>query len=158
MSNKYYREEIYRPRPKFGNTRPNKIFKIVNEDGETAPRSIIERSRKNNIIYPIKKEEDRRPRLKKARGGDVMPKRNKKNFRPTKSGAGMTRAGVAAYRRKYPGSKLKTAVTGKVKPGSKAANRRKSYCARSAGQMKQFPKAAKDPNSRLRQARRRWKC
>ena len=39
-----------------------------------------------------------------------------------------------------------------------AAKRRKSYCARSAGQMRQFPKAAKDPNSRLRQARRRWKC
>jgi hypothetical protein len=97
-------------------------------------------------------------RLEKARGGDVMPKRNKKNFRPTKSGAGMTRAGVAAYRRKNPGSKLKTAVTGKVKKGSKAANRRKSYCARSAGQMKKFPKAAKDPNSRLRQARKRWKC
>ena len=51
-----------------------------------------------------------------------------------------------------------TAVTGKVKPGSKAAKRRKSFCARSAGQMKKFPKAAKDPNSRLRQARRRWKC
>ena len=38
--------------------------------------------------------------VKMARGGDVMPKRNKKNFRPTKSGAGMTRAGVASYRRK----------------------------------------------------------
>jgi hypothetical protein len=33
-----------------------------------------------------------------------------------------------------------------------------SFCARSAGQMKQFPKAAKDPNSRLRQARKRWRC
>ena len=89
---------------------------------------------------------------------DNMPARNKKNFRPTKSGAGMTEAGVMAYRRKNPGSKLKTAVTGKVKKGSKAANRRKSYCARSAGQMKKFPSAAKDPNSRLRQARKRWKC
>ena len=89
---------------------------------------------------------------------DKMPARNKKNFRPTKKGAGMTKAGVAAYRRANPGSKLKTAVTGKVKPGSKAAKRRKSFCARSAGQMKKFPKAAKDPNSRLRQARRRWKC
>jgi len=79
------------------------------------------------------------------------------NF-PTEKGAGMTRAGVAAYRRANPGSKLKTAVTGKVKPGSKAAKRRKSFCARSLGQMKKFPKAAKDPNSRLRQARRRWKC
>ena len=51
---------------------------------------------------------------KKKKG--EMPKRNKKNFRPTKSGAGMTKAGVAAYRRKNPGSKLQTAVTGKVKP------------------------------------------
>jgi len=89
---------------------------------------------------------------------DKMPARNKKNFRSTKSGAGMTRAGVAAYRRANPGSNLRTSGTGKVKPGSKAANRRKSYCARSAGQMKKFPKAAADPNSRLRQARRRWKC
>lgn len=79
--------------------------------------------------------------------------------RPTKSGAGMTAKGVAKYRRQNPGSKLKTAVTAKkVKPGSKDAKRRKSFCARSAGQMKKFPKAAKDPNSRLRQARRRWRC
>ncbi|BCU96386.1 MAG: hypothetical protein CM15mV12_1450 [uncultured marine virus] len=81
--------------------------------------------------------------------------------RPTKAGAGMTQKGVEAYRRRNPGSKLKTAVTtkpSKLKKGSKAANRRKSYCARSAGQMKKFPKAAKDPNSRLRQARRRWNC
>ena len=55
--------------------------------------------------------------------------------RPTKSGAGMTAKGVAKYRRNNPGSKLQTAVTEK-KP----------------------PKAAKDPNSRLRQARRRWRC
>ena len=80
------------------------------------------------------------------------------NFRPTKKGAGMTQKGVKAYRAKNPGSKLKTAVTGKVKPGSTAAKRRKSFCARSAGQMKQFPKAANNPNSRLRQARKRWKC
>ncbi len=84
--------------------------------------------------------------------------RTKKNYRSTKSGAGMTKAGVAAHKRANPGSKLKTAVTGTVKKGSTAAKRRKSYCARSAGQMKQFPKAAKDPNSRLRQARKRWKC
>ena len=78
--------------------------------------------------------------------------------RPTKSGAGLTAKGVAKYRRQNPGSKLKTAVT-ESKPRTKArAARRKSYCARSAGQMKKFPKAAKNPNSRLRQARKRWKC
>ena len=43
----------------------------------------------------------------------TMPKRNKKNFRPTKSGAGMTKAGVKKYRAMNPGSKLKTAVTTK---------------------------------------------
>ena len=92
------------------------------------------------------------------RGQDVQPPKTKKYFRKTASGAGMTKAGVARYRRENPGSKLKTAVTGKVKAGSKAAKRRKSFCARSAGQMTKFPKAAADPNSRLRQARRRWKC
>ncbi len=76
--------------------------------------------------------------------------------RSTKSGAGMTAKGVAKYNRRT-GGNLKTAVTEKD-PKGKRAKRRKSYCARSAGQMKKFPKAAKDPNSRLRQARRRWRC
>ena len=81
------------------------------------------------------------------------------NYRKTKSGAGMTAKGVAAYRRANPGSKLKTAVTGKVKKGSAAAKRRKSYCARSAGQLRNSSaKTRNDPNSRIRQARRRWKC
>ena len=81
------------------------------------------------------------------------------NYRKTRSGAGMTRKGVAAYRRANPGSKLRTAVTGKVKAGSKAAKRRKSYCARSLGQLKRSSaKTRNDPNSRIRQARRRWKC
>jgi len=90
-------------------------------------------------------------------GKKIDEKDSKGHFRPTEKGAGMTQKGVDAYNRKT-GGNLKTAVTGKVKPGSKAAGRRKSYCARSAGQMKQFPKAAANPNSRLRQARRRWKC
>ncbi len=81
------------------------------------------------------------------------------NYRPTKKGAGMTRAGVKAYRKANPGSKLKTAVTGKVKKGSAAAKRRKSFCARSLGQLKRSSaKARTNPTSRIRQARRRWKC
>ena len=79
------------------------------------------------------------------------------NFRSTKSGAGMTKKGVAAFRRANPGSKLQTAVT-EDSPSPDRAKRRRSFCARSAGQMKMYPKAAKDPNSRIRQARRRWKC
>tara|TARA_R100000935_G_C2838261_1_gene169447 strand:- start:3013 stop:3312 length:300 start_codon:yes stop_codon:yes gene_type:complete len=81
------------------------------------------------------------------------------NYRSTKSGAGMTEKGVKAYRKANPGSKLKTAVTGKVKKGSAAAKRRKSYCARSLGQLKKSSaKTKNDPNSRIRQARRRWRC
>jgi hypothetical protein len=77
--------------------------------------------------------------------------------RPTKKGAGLTAKGVAKYRRQNPGSKLQTAVT-EANPTGKRAKRRKSFCARSEGQMKKFPSAAKDPNSRLRQARKRWRC
>jgi len=100
----------------------------------------------------------------------IMPRKKQKairrttrgkgaNYRPTKSGAGMTAKGVRAHRKANPGSKLKTAVTGKVKKGSKAAGRRKSYCARSAGQKaKSSAKTRNDPNSRINQARRRWKC
>ena len=74
----------------------------------------------------------------------------------------MTAKGVAKYRKDNPGSKLKTAVTtppSKLKKGSKAAKRRKSYCARSLGQLKRSSaKTRNNPNSRIRQARRRWKC
>jgi len=83
-----------------------------------------------------------------ARKQDKQPPKTKKYFRSTKSGAGMTKAGVARYRRENPGSKLQTAVTGKVKPGSKAAKRRKSFCARS--------KSWTGPRGKA--ARRRWKC
>jgi len=74
---------------------------------------------------------------------------------------GLNAKGVASYRKANPTSKLKMAVTtppSKLKAGSEPAKRRKSYCARSAGQMAKFPSAAKDPNSRLRLARKRWNC
>jgi|TARA_R100000995_G_scaffold29203_1_gene12947 hypothetical protein len=91
------------------------------------------------MAKPKKRKEKSIRRTTKGKGA---------NFRSTKSGAGMTKKGVAAYRRKNPGSKLKTAVTGKVKRGSKAAKRRKSFCARSKGWKGERGKAA----------RRRWKC
>ena len=78
----------------------------------------------------------------------------------SKSG-GLNAKGIASYRKEHPKSKLKMAVTtkpSKLKAGSKDANRRKSFCARSAGQMAKFPKAAKDPESRLRLARKKWNC
>ena len=66
-----------------------------------------------------------------------------RNFRTTEEGAGMTAKGVSEYKRKNPGSKLQTAVTGDVKPGSKAAGRRKSFCARSKGWTGERGKAAR---------------
>jgi hypothetical protein len=67
--------------------------------------------------------------------------------RSVAQGGGLTAKGRAKYNRAT-GSKLKAPVTGKVKPGSKAAKRRKSFCARSKGWTGERGKAA----------RRRWKC
>ena len=76
---------------------------------------------------------------------------------------GLTKAGVMAYRREHPGSKLQTAVTtppSKLKKGSKAANRRKSFCARMGGMKKRLTsaKTARDPDSRINKALRKWNC
>ena len=87
-----------------------------------------------------------------ARGEDA-----KGHYRSTEGGAGMTQAGVKAHRRANPGSKLQTAVTGKVKPGSKDAGRRKSFCARMSG-MKGPMKDEKGRPTRKAMSLRRWKC
>ena len=69
----------------------------------------------------------------------------------SKSG-GLNKKGVASYRRANPGSKLKK--------GSKAANRRKSFCARMSGMKKRLTGAKKrrDPNSRINKSLRKWNC
>ena len=72
---------------------------------------------------------------------------------------GMSQKSVNAYKRENPGSKLKTAVTGKVKKGSKDAKRRKSFCSRSDGQRKMHNiDCKKTPDKKICKARRRWKC
>lgn len=75
---------------------------------------------------------------------------------------GMSRKAVKTYRREHPGSKLQTAVTtkpGKLKKGSKASKRRKSYCSRSRGQMKMHNiSCSKTPDKAICKARRRWNC
>ena len=73
---------------------------------------------------------------------------------------GLNSNGVASYRAEHPGSKLKTAVTtppSKLKPGSKDANRRKSFCARMSG----MPGAMKKPNgepTRKALSLKKWNC
>ena len=76
---------------------------------------------------------------------------------------GLNQKGVNSYRREHPGSKLKTAVTtkpSKLKKGSKASKRRKSFCARMKGMKKHRTgsKTAHDPNSRINKSLRKWHC
>ena len=109
------------------------------------PFPVTSCGRRRNDDSPIWLTIEKRKKSKEPR---KTTKGKGRNFRTVKEGAGMTAKGVAEYKRKNPGSKLKTAVTGKVKPGSKAAKRRKSFCARSKGWT----------GERGRAARRRWKC
>tara|TARA_R100000700_G_scaffold25220_1_gene31965 strand:- start:154 stop:522 length:369 start_codon:yes stop_codon:yes gene_type:complete len=91
------------------------------------------------------------PRRTIGRGKNFNPVSKDKSATGGAAGGGMTEKGVREYRRNNPGSKLKTAVTtkpSKLKPGSKAARRRKSFCARSRSWTSERGKAA----------RRRWNC
>jgi|TARA_R100000541_G_scaffold58916_3_gene71060 hypothetical protein len=107
---------------------------------DDADRPITDGVKKRNLGSNFKSPLNNEPRkTTKGKG---------RNFRTTEEGAGMTKKGVDTYKKKNPGSKLKTAVTGDVKPGSKAAKRRKSFCARSKGWTGERGKAA----------RARWKC
>ena len=88
---------------------------------------------------------------------EAWQKANKKDHT-----AGMSQKAVNSYRREHPGSKLQTAVTtkpSKLKKGSKASKRRKSYCSRSKGQMNMHNiSCAKTPDKAICKARRRWNC
>lgn len=102
------------------------------------------------------------PRVKKImkNGGKTPAWQRKEGKNPE---GGLNAKGVASYRAANPGSKLKTAVTtkpSKLKPGSKSANRRKSFCARMSGMKKRLTsaKTANDPNSRINKSLRKWNC
>ena len=74
---------------------------------------------------------------------------------------GLNKKGVASYRAANPGSKLKTAVTtkpSKLKKGSKAAKRRKSFCARMTGMRKRQKASNNTGDDRLSKSLRKWNC
>ena len=101
------------------------------------------------------------PRVKKRKA--KMPKKFSVKSGDKSESGGLTAKGVRRYRAANPGSKLKTAVTtkpSKLKKGSKAAKRRKSFCARMKGMKKRLTsaKTARDPNSRRNKALRKWNC
>jgi hypothetical protein len=76
---------------------------------------------------------------------------------------GLNRKGIESYRRENPGSKLSMAVTtkpSKLKKGSKSAKRRLSFCRRMTGMKRKLTsaKTARDPDSRINKALRKWNC
>ena len=123
-------------------------------DNDSSPLEKSE-GRKERKEFRVERAAERRSKKGKEPRRTIGPGKNFNKANPTGTGAdaggGMTQKGVDEYKRKNPGSKLQTAVTtkpSKLKPGSKAAKRRKSFCARSRGWT----------GERGRAARRRWNC
>lgn len=128
------------------------IEKQIRKDERQAAREERQANRQ------ARREERRAPKMRS--GGSTPAWQRKEGKNPS---GGLNAKGVASYRRANPGSKLKTAVTtkpSKLKPGSKAANRRKSFCARMSGMKKRLTsaKTANDPNSRINKSLRKWNC
>ena len=118
-------------------------------------RAFMNNNVKQSVNSPGKDRTEESPFAKAEPRKTIGPGKNFNKANPTGTGSdaggGMTQKGVDEYKRKNPGSKLQTAVTtkpSKLKPGSKAANRRKSFCARSQSWTSERGKAA----------RRRWNC
>ena len=136
-----------------GSERQNNMF-------EASPvKQYVQKGNPMPVTSCGRRRNDGSPLFKRKRKPDVKRTIGRgKNFNKARStgtgaaaGGGMTQKGVDEYRRKNPGSKLKTAVTtkpSKLKPGSKAAKRRKSFCARSRNWKSERGLAA----------RRRWRC
>ena len=125
-------------------------------------------SRGEHNPYPFSKEEDddyfrdifrkKREAAAKAKEQGVAEDWNKVNHHDKTNG--LSQKAVNAYRRENPGSKLKTAVTtkpSKLKAGSKAAKRRKSFCARMSGNKGPMKKPNGKPTPKAL-ALRRWHC
>ena len=113
-------------------------------DNDSSPLEKSE-GRKERKEFRVERAAERRS--KKGKEPRRTTKGKGRNFRTVEEGAGMTAKGVASYRAKNPGSKLRTAVTGK-NPSKKDKARRKSFCARSRSWTSERGKAA----------RRRWMC
>ena len=142
------------------------LKKLDNHNYESINRLMMDISKKNNITGKdlhddfvskhgktpddwIKKEIEESAAWQRKAGKDPE--------------GGLNRKGIASYRRENPGSKLSMAVTtkpSKLKPGSKSAKRRKSFCARMGGMKKRLTsaKTANDPDSRINKALRKWNC
>jgi hypothetical protein len=136
---------------------------LKRKDGSVSQRGLWDniRANKGSGKAPtkdmLKQEKKIKATTKMKTGGSTPAWTRKEGKNPT---GGLNAKGVASYRRENPGSKLQTAVTtkpSKLAPDSKAAKRRKSFCARMSG----MPGPMKDEKGRpTRKALslRKWNC
>jgi uncharacterized membrane protein YgcG len=158
----------------------------INKDGSYAGKKNEDKNPKdqfsNNESYSANSKQQAAialSRIQKKENDKVKQKYQKNSYEPDTSlvegspawqkkegkseSGGLNAKGVASYRAANPGSKLKTAVTtkpSKLKKGSKAANRRKSFCSRMKGMKSKLTsaKTARDPDSRINKSLRKWNC
>jgi|TARA_R110000796_G_scaffold174286_1_gene291230 hypothetical protein len=169
---RWFKEKWTTPRGKKGYSGSDRTFRPTVRVSKDTPSTWSELSPSEKArAAKEKKQKGRVSRYKKKKkameGMKVMKKGGRTQTMPKmKMGVhksrkgGLTAAGVAAYRRANPGSKLKTAVTtkpSKLKAGSKAAKRRKSFCARMSG-MKGPMKKPNGKPTRKALALRKWNC
>ena len=130
-----------------GSERQNNMFDASPLDfkQKNNPFSVTSCGRRRNTGTPIFAKAEPRRTIGKGKNFNKVAK--DKSARGGAAGGGMTEKGVKEYSRKNPGSKLRTAVTGK-NPSKKDAARRKSFCARSRCWKSERGLAA----------RRRWRC
>ena len=129
-----------------GSERQNNMFEATTGYIQSSnPLKKTSCGRRRNTGAPFKAKAE--PRRTIGRGKNFNKVAKDKSARVGAAGGGMTEKGVREYKRKNPGSKLKTAVTSK-NPSKKDAARRKSFCARSRSWKSERGKAA----------RRRWRC
>ena len=129
-----------------GSQQQNSMFKKT--EGyvqKNNPFPVTSCGRRRNAGSPLFAKAE--PRRTIGKGKNFNPVSKNKSAEGGAAGGGMTEKGVREYRRKNPGSKLRTAVTGK-NPSKKDAARRKSFCARSRSWKSERGLAA----------RRRWRC
>ncbi len=144
-----------------GYSKEKPSYKLITETGEGDKVSSSRVKNKSSKTITRKEVPSTLRSLQKQRSGGSTPAWQRKEGK--NPSGGLNAKGVASYRAANPGSKLKTAVTtkpSKLKKGSKAANRRKSFCARMSGMKKRLTsaKTANDPNSRINKSLRKWNC
>jgi len=136
-----------------GSEKQNSMFsaspvKQYKQEGNPFPVTSCGRRRNDGSpLFKKKRKKGNEPKRTIGRGKNFNKVAKDKSARGGAAGGGMTEKGVREYRRKNPGSKLRTAVTDK-NPSKRDAARRKSFCARSRSWKSERGLAA----------RRRWRC